>query len=408
MIKKVSRLALITITIFVTAIILPEFYKTSFKRNTKYQTLNYSEVIEDFLIVGSAKEPIYDTKGNSYSVDEYQELIPLSSFMILMNKGLMPDSLKGVSMNFDSLASNSYDYRIQLRNYERYYGLIPLAQGSSVDYGNKQGNDFMRVNNTGINFVDATSNKVNVEKSNLFHNSLKELSYAPPAKKLWGSVLAGSENYNGVFFSDSKDNLFQVKYFDGEPICYKIELPEKMEIKKVYNFMRDGYIACLFNNQDQIFLLDENRKLLMLPIEGFNYDSSFLVEISGNLLYNFLSFKNEGYEKMVVMDKNFSFLDSYELNTEVYSQTKAGKVESFLYPFKIETYTYKNGFSFEPVFSYTWNFLLLNLLLAFFVYYYKNTRGAKTTNSFNIINITLVLIFGIYAFVGMAIFSTND
>ena len=71
MISKISRIALIAITIFVTAILYPQFYKTSFRRNVTLKSLNYSEVLDDFLIVGTSKEPIYDRKGNVYSVALY-------------------------------------------------------------------------------------------------------------------------------------------------------------------------------------------------------------------------------------------------------------------------------------------------------------------------------------------------
>ena len=43
---------MILLTVFIASIVLPDFYKTSFKRNVKYVSLNYSEVTKQFVIWG--------------------------------------------------------------------------------------------------------------------------------------------------------------------------------------------------------------------------------------------------------------------------------------------------------------------------------------------------------------------
>lgn len=408
MLNKISRIALLAITIFVTAIVYPDFYKTSFKRNLNYKSLNYSEVLNDFLIVGTSKDPIYDRAGNVYSVADYEKLIPLSSFRQLMSKGMMPDSLKGVELTFDNIVSSSYEHRIPLRDNEREYGLLPLAHGSSEEYGYKHQGDFMRIGKEGIEFVVSSTNSVDEEKSGLFDDALRNLSYSPPAKRMWGNVVPGGDKYNGVFFTDQNDNFFQVKYFDNKPVCRRIELPYEMEIVKVFNLVRQGVIAYVFNDRDEIFIVDDNRNMTKIPADGFSYKECWNIDLSGNLFYNYISFKREGFEKMIVLDKEYSYIDSYILVGEEYAHTTRGKVEAFMYPFKIEPYTYKNGFDFNFVMPGKYSFLLVNVLLASLVFCLKRRKGHVINKWHNILDIVLVCLFGVYAFTGIMIFKTKE
>ena len=54
---------MILLTVFIASIVLPDFYKTSFKRNVKYVSLNYSEVTKQFVIWGLKDGVLLDTLG---------------------------------------------------------------------------------------------------------------------------------------------------------------------------------------------------------------------------------------------------------------------------------------------------------------------------------------------------------
>ena len=43
---------MVLLTVFIASIVIPDFYRTSFKRNVKYVSLNYSEVTNQFVIWG--------------------------------------------------------------------------------------------------------------------------------------------------------------------------------------------------------------------------------------------------------------------------------------------------------------------------------------------------------------------
>lgn len=408
MTTRISRLLLIVVTIFVIAIVIPDFYRTSFKRSTKYKSLNYSEVTKEFLIVGSAKEPIVDAKGREYDMAGYEKLIPFSAFRSLIRDKCFPDSLDGMAMDVNEIFASNYTYKISLTDKEKYFGLLPLLQGGTEQYGYHHQGDLMRVTKNGIEFIDPTTNSVAQQKSKIFTAKAKEAGVVFPARKIWGGTSTMRERDNGIIFIDKNDNIFQVTYYAGEAICRQINTPEGFKTRRVHSVSSTEFIAYLFDHNNSIYRLKHNLTIERLPIEGFDYNNTYLIEVWGNPFYNIYSFKREGYEKLIVLDrKTNNFIDSYELKTDIYADTKAGKIEGFIYPFKITTYNFLHGYDLDIEFTSWYKFLFLNILLAVALYFMKKREGLDLKNIFNRLDIAMVAIFGIFAFIGIMVFPTR-
>ena len=95
MTAKVVRIIMILLTVFIASIVLPDFYKTSFRRNVKYVSLNYSEVTKQFVIWGLKDGVLLDTLGNEYSRQEYERMVPFSSMPQLLKRNEFPDTVAG-------------------------------------------------------------------------------------------------------------------------------------------------------------------------------------------------------------------------------------------------------------------------------------------------------------------------
>ena len=108
MTAKVVRIIMVLLTVFIGSIVIPDFYRTSFKRNVKYVSLNYSEVTKQFVIWGLKKDRLLDTLGNEYSRQEYERMVPFSSMAQLMKRGEFPDTVDGVPVTPQLVAANSY------------------------------------------------------------------------------------------------------------------------------------------------------------------------------------------------------------------------------------------------------------------------------------------------------------
>lgn len=164
MTAKVVRIIMILLTVFIASIVLPDFYKTSFRRNVKYVSLNYSEVTKQFVIWGLKDGVLLDTLGNEYSRQEYERMVPFSSMPQLLKRNEFPDTVAGVPVTPQLVAENNYRHIVNLTERGRYYAMSPLVHGGTDRVGYIYTNDMMRVNRNGIEFYNCEDGRVDKEK----------------------------------------------------------------------------------------------------------------------------------------------------------------------------------------------------------------------------------------------------
>lgn len=165
MTAKVVRIIMILLTVFIASIVLPDFYKTSFRRNVKYVSLNYSEVTKQFVIWGLKDGVLLDTLGNEYSRQEYERMVPFSSMPQLLKRNEFPDTVAGVPVTPQLVAENNYRHIVNLTERGRYYAMSPLVHGGTDRVGYIYTNDMMRVNRNGIEFYNCEDGRVEDRKS---------------------------------------------------------------------------------------------------------------------------------------------------------------------------------------------------------------------------------------------------
>lgn len=405
MTARIVRLIMVLLTVFVASIVIPEFYRTSFRRNVNYVTLNYSEVTKQFVIWGLEKDVLQDTKGNRYTMKEYERMVPFSSMAQLMKRGEFPDTVDGVGINPQLVAENNYRHIVYLNDRDRYYATMPLTHGGTERAGFVYCNDMMRVNGQGIQFYNCETNRVDEEKSALFDAELRKLGYCPPAKRLYGQYTASKKRDDGLFFVDSKDQLFGVQYYAYKPICRKIELPEGVHIRKMECYSsHPEVVAYIFGDDNGVYILTADNRLIKLELDEFDYDRFKVFDVMGNLFYRMVSIQRDGYEKLFVFDRDYKLLDSYALSSDVYEKTPAGMAEGYLFPFTTSTYSYVNGYDITTEWSTVGKFIGLNIILAVILLYIKKRKGLNVRNPFHILDLVVVLVTGIFGFISTLIY----
>lgn len=405
MTAKVVRIIMVLLTVFIGSIVIPDFYRTSFKRNVKYVSLNYSEVTKQFVIWGLKKDRLLDTLGNEYSRQEYERMVPFSSMAQLMKRGEFPDTVDGVPVTPQLVAANSYRHIVNLTERGRYYAMTPLVHGGTDRVGYIYTNDMMRVNRNGIEFYNCETNRVDEEKSALFDKELRELGYCPPAKKLYGQSSTGRNRDDGLFFVDSKDQLFQVRYRAYKPVCRKIDLPDGIKLRRVEcEPDHPEVVAYLFGDNNGVYILTVDDRVLKLELDDFDYDSFKVFDVMGNLFYHMVSIQKDGFEKLYIFDRDYKLVDKYGIHSDVYEKSGAGMAEGFLFPFVTTTFSYINGYYISTEGQPFVKFIWLNLVLAGVLLWMKRRKGLDVKNVFNVIDVLLVAVFGIFGFVGVLIY----
>lgn len=406
MASKTARIVMMLLTIFLASIALPEFYRTSFRRNVPHVLINYSEISDHFLISGLDGRGEYrDESGNKYTQKEIEKLLPTAAMAQLMKSGEFPDSIKGIAVTPKLLASNSYQHYIRLAKRDRDYNMYPLTSGSSEFVGFVYTNEMMRVNKNGIEFVNMVTNSVNKEKSALFDAELRSLGYAPPAKELYGVYAASKYRDDGLFFVDQNDRLYQVRFFDNKPLCDEIKLPEGFKVRRMEcQSSHPTTIAYLFGDKD-VYVLTVDKQLINLGLDEFDYEQVTSFDVVGNLFYHLVGISKEGYEKLYIFNKeDFSPVTSHAVAFDKYEDTMSGKVESFIFPFVTTTQSYLTGFKYDTSFSSIVKFIWFNLALAILLVYIKHRNRLNIKSTSNMIDIAIVVLFGIYGFVAAFIY----
>lgn len=405
MTARIVRMVMVVLTAFIASIVIPEFYRTSFQRNVNYVTLNYSEVTKQFVIWGLEKEMLTDTLGNRYSRQEYERMVPFSCMPQLMKRGEFPDTVDGVAVNPQLVSENNYRHIVYLNERGRYYATMPLTHGGTDRAGFIYSNDMMRVNAQGIEFYNCETNKVDQEKSKMFDRELRALGYAPPAKKLYGVYAAAKQRDDGLFFVDSQNRLFQVKYYAYKPVCRKIDLPEGMKVRKMECInSHPEVVAYLFGDRNEVYILTTDDRMVKLDMDNFEYDKFKVFDMMGNLFYRMVSIQRDGYEKLFVFDREYKLVDSYALGSEVYEKTAAGIAEHYLFPFITSTYSYVNGYDIHTSWAKVGQFIWLNLFWAALLFYIKYRKRLNIRNPFHILNLLIVLATGVFGFLGALIY----
>ena len=396
---------MILLTVFIASIVLPDFYKTSFRRNVKYVSLNYSEVTKQFVIWGLKDGVLLDTLGNEYSRQEYERMVPFSSMPQLLKRNEFPDTVAGVPVTPQLVAENNYRHIVNLTERGRYYAMSPLVHGGTDRVGYIYTNDMMRVNRNGIEFYNCEDGRVDKEKSALFDQELRKLGYCPPAKKIYGRSATGYKRDDGLFFIDSKDQLFQVRYHAYKPDCRKIELPDQIKLRRVeWEPDHPEVVAYLFGDNNGVYILTVDNQIIKLDLDEFNYDQFKVFDVMGNLFYHMISIQKDGYEKLYVFDRNYKLLDKYGVHSDVYEESAAGVVEGFLFPFVTSTYSYINGYYISSEGQPFVKFIWLNLVLAGVLLYIKRRKGLNVKNPFHIIDLFMVVAFGVFGFISVLIY----
>ena len=224
MIVKIAKFLIIIIVILVSAICLPYFYWMALDVNIRAPFILYSPVINDF-VIQDYNQPdstrIFDTKGNFYTREKYEELLPLFNYRQLMLDNKMPDSLRSVEIDVRKIQDNflSLLYRPRAENSPKIQ-LYPLFESQSGRVRLEWPDELFRINER-MEFINAAKNEINEEMSQQFTNFLTAKGFMFPAHMIAGNPNVREPFDEGYFITDNEQKLFHIKMIQGKPNCKK-------------------------------------------------------------------------------------------------------------------------------------------------------------------------------------------
>ncbi|HCY40061.1 MAG TPA: hypothetical protein DHV48_01685 [Prolixibacteraceae bacterium] len=403
--EKVSRYLLVFIAILTLAIILPRLYWMAFEKPVRKPFILYSCINDDFMIHRISEKTWEDTKGQQYTREEYEQKLPMMFLKQLLASGTMPDSVNGVKLDMRDIAREKSFFRLKANEIDAPApALYPLFESQSGRAMLDLPDDFFRIT-WRIEFIDAATNMVLEEKSQLFSATLFQYGFSFPAKTISGLATPRKSVDEGYLIVDAKDQLFHLKMIKGKPYVKTINVPEGLKFKYIscVDFKNKDFYAYLFSDKNEIYILTQgDYELIKWPVEGFDRSNSDL-KIYGDLFNFTVVIESENQFKVIALDLDYQVVDTYTETRKLKEEQTEGKIFASLFPAQVSMTSDSSKFiRFYVSISKGLNWIIFNLLLMAFHFTLLFKRKVKLKN--HLADLGIVAVSGIFGLIAIWIF----
>jgi len=406
--EKISRYLLVFIAILTLAIILPKLYWMAFEKPIRKPFILYSCIYDDFMIHRISEKTWKDTKGQQYTREEYEQKLPMMYLKQLLASGTMPDSIDGVELDMHDIAKAKSFFRLKINEIDApVSGLYPLFESQSGRTMLDLPEDFFRIT-WRIDFIDAATNKVLEEKSQMFSAALFQKGFSFPAKTISGLSTPRKSIDEGYLIVDSKDQLFHLKMIKGNPYVKQIDFPDGLKFRHIscVDFKNKDFYAYLFSDKNEIYILTQDGyKLIKWPVDGF-VASNCDLKIYGDLFNYTVIIEGEDHIKAIALNPDYQVVKTYTETWKLKEEQTEVKIFSSLFPAQVSM-TSDNSkfirFYFSP--SKGLNWIFLNLLLMAFHFIWLYGRKVKLKN--HMADLGIVAVCGIFGFIAIHFFQNK-
>ncbi|MDP3914457.1 MAG: DUF4857 domain-containing protein [Bacteroidota bacterium] len=406
--EKISRFLLVFIAILTLAIILPKLYWMAFEKPVRKPFILYSCINDDFMIHRISEKTWEDTKGNQFTREEYEKKLPLMFEKQLITSGSWPDSIIGMALDMRTISKAKSFFRLKASEIDAPFPeLYPLFESQSGRTKIDLPDDFFRIT-WRIDFIEAATNKVLEEKSQLFSAALYQNGFSFPAKKISGLATPRKSIDEGYLIIDSKDQLFHLKMIKGFPYVKEIDVPDGLKFRHIscVDFKNKDFYAYLFSDKNEIYILtQDDYKLIKWPVDGFDASNCDL-KIFGDLFNYTVIIEAEDHIKAIALSPDYQVVNTYTENWKLKEDQTEGKIFASLFPAQLSM-TSDNSkfirFYFTPSKGLNWIFLNLLLMAFHFIWLYR--RKVKFKN--HVPDLGIVAVSGIFGFIAIHFFQNK-
>ncbi len=401
MMKKITYL-LIFVSTLLLSWLLPWAYSISKSQRVNYPFVHYSPIIRTYcypLKKADAKVNYVDANGKEYSESQFYKMMPLFYYRQLVKDDCLPDSINGVAVTPKSIYTSNFYFRYKpsYKNSPKIK-LYTLFESMSRKVDLELPGDMFRFTDK-IEFIDPKTNKVKVEKSDLFMNAFNKRGFVPPAKMVEGNPSLKKPYDEGYLVVDSKNQIFHLKMVNGKPFVRNTNIDTSINPKYIATteFPNKKTYAFLFSEDNQLYVIStHNYQLIKIPIPPFSPKNDELF-IFGNMFYwNVKVTSATGMKAYAVETKTFQKVDSISFPNP--NLNKKSYVKELFFPFTLSFTSKKHNYVKPHIEFGSGLFLIIGLLLAG-IYLLLHR---KKIDKYNWIPIVLwITLTGIYGFLSL-------
>ena len=395
---------MIFIAVITLAIFIPKLYWTVFEKPIRKPIIHYSCISKQFMINRGEKEWT-DAKGNQCSRDEYERMLPMMFFKQLLASGTLPDSINGTALDMRAVSKEKSFFRLKVNEVDAPAPqLYPLFESRSGRAQLELPQDFFRIT-WRVDFIDASTNQILEEKSQMFSAALFHNGFVFPAKLISGLPTQRKSCDEGYLIVDSKDQLFHLKMIKGKPFVKKVDIPERLNFRYIgcVDFKNKNFYAYLVSGKNEIYILtQDDYKLIKWPVEGYDPATCDL-KIYGDLFNYTVIIEAEDHIKAIALTPDYQLVDTFTESWKTKEQLQEGKIFASIFPAQMSMNSENSKFiRFYLTPSKGMNWLLVNLLLLVIHVTWLYMRKVRLKNHW--VDMAVVAVCGIYGFLAIYLF----
>ncbi len=378
---------------------IPALVNKATYNSDQYPFAYYSTILKDIGLIDykNKKFPMEDLKGNKYNTAQFDSLMPMLNYRQLMTDGKLPDSINGQKITPQLLRSKSVVYKYKPSDINTpVNGLYILLETMPKRVGLEIPNDVFRLKNN-IEFIDAQTNTLEVEKSRLFQQSLDKEGFQYPAQWLIGNPNPRKPYDEGYFVLDANNQLFHMKMVNNRPYIKNTKIGEKIQASyfSMLEVADKRFYGFLFSKQGELFIIENdgaNYKTVKLDIDPIDMQKDEVI-LMGNMFDWTVSVVTPFAKKIYALDAET--LKRIGEHTIDRTPGRWDAVSKWIFPVYLTLEKSETSY-IQPYFHYIGIYgFVLNLIIAFLTVIF--ITGSPKRKIFNGIYIFLTGIAGLVA-----------
>ena len=344
MVARLSRYAVIIISIYVMSVYMPHFYWKAFGAFQWGTLLFYSPTHKNFVykeIKIAHRFQYGDETGKTYNRKDVEELLPFLYWKNLDKMGKLPITIDGKAYDEDIIKKSRQSFELIPRMFPdkhpqiQFYPLFGTKRDVALL---KFPKEMFRITGNRIEFVTASTNTIDEHLSEMFTNALINNGFVFPAKLIAGKTTCMKPFDEGYFIVDSKNSVFHLKRVDNRPVCIKTPIPENIGIRNIRiseNNRREFY-GTLLTDSGKLYLISyDNYRLIPLPLKNYDPDTMDL-KMLVDPIYRTITYSDGNTIYAVVTDNHYKPIAQYHRDIPSLNGKLVETAYSVLFPFSIQ------------------------------------------------------------------------
>jgi hypothetical protein len=353
-------------------------------------------------------EKFTDRKGNEYTRERTDELLPLAHYRLLAAKGLLPDTLKGKKLDIDEIRLNALNFRARpVYINPPQIPLYPLFESKPPRLKLEMPEEFFRITDR-MEFINCESNEIVENLTTDFTKALQANDFVFPASRVYGNPTTRKAYDEGYFVFDKDENLFHIKKIEGKPFCKVVDVPDSIKIKTIFvrEFsLKEFYAFIITENSDLYLLLFDNYQFKKMPVQNYNSNID-MFRFQGNIFYRTFAIYKENQLFVYVTNRDYELIDQYEESWLDNKQRTAGIMSAYFFPFELTLNSPDSQFIDFYFTDYNYTAIYLNVLLALIAFFIMRKNKIRFTT--NILDYLIIMFTGLFGFIAVMIFKYED